>query len=67
MKHKIKIKKFVDDSSLTCEERYNKLQAHHLEETVELIHVIQELEAELEFFGEAYYESYEIIDGDDWF
>lgn len=67
MQHKMKVKKYVDDSSLTWEERYNKLYSHHLEETQELICVIQELEAELEFFGEDYYESYEVIDGDDWF
>lgn len=48
MIHKMKIKKFVDDSSLTWEERYNRLQAHHLEETKELIEVIEKLEADVE-------------------
>lgn len=64
MKYKMKIKKYVDDSSLTWEERYNRLQAHHLEETKELINVIQELENELDFFfdDEEYYTEYLVID-----
>lgn len=64
MKYKMKIKKFVDDSSLTLEERYNRLEAHHLEETKELIGVIQDLESELDFFlaDEVYYAEYLVID-----
>ena len=62
MKHKMTIKKFVDDSSLTWEERFNRLQVHHIAETKELINVIQELEAELEFFTEEYYDEYVVID-----
>ena len=34
---KISIKKYVDDASLTWEERYRKLEAHHTEETTYLI------------------------------
>jgi hypothetical protein len=48
VKHKMKIKKFIDDPSLTLEERYNRLQAHHLEETKELIEAIEKLEADVE-------------------
>lgn len=49
MKHKLQIKKFVDDPSLTWKERYDKLQAHHLEETRELMEVIEDLESALEY------------------
>ncbi len=34
---KIPIKKHIDDPSLTWEERYKSLEAHHLEETAWLI------------------------------
>ena len=34
---KIPIKKYVDDPSLTWEERYKRLEAHHKEETEYLI------------------------------
>lgn len=33
----IKVKRYVDDASLTWEERYRKLEAHHVEETTFLI------------------------------
>lgn len=62
MKYRMQIKKYKDDPTLTWEERYKKLEAHHLEETKELIRVIQELEAELEFFNEEYYDSYVLLD-----
>lgn len=48
MKTKIPIKKYIDDPSLTWEERYKVLEAHHLEETTFLIKRIEELELELE-------------------
>jgi len=44
MKYKMKIKKYTDDATLTWEERYKRLEAHHLKETRELLCVIQELE-----------------------
>jgi hypothetical protein len=64
MKHKMKIKKHVDDSSLTWEERYKRLETHHLEETAELKSVISELECELDFFigDEEYYCEYIVTD-----
>lgn len=62
LKYRMQIKKYKDDPTLTWEERYKKLEAHHLEETKELIRVIQELEAELEFFNEEYYDSYVLLD-----
>jgi hypothetical protein len=41
---KIPIKAFRDDPSLSWEERFNLLKAHHEEETVFLIDKIKELE-----------------------
>ena len=37
---KIPIKKYVMDESLSWEERYKKLEAHHYEETAYLVSVI---------------------------
>lgn len=64
LKYKMKIKKYSDDPTLTWEERYKRLEAHHLEETRELIQVIQELESELDFFigDEEYYCEYIVMD-----
>lgn len=44
---KMRIKKYVDDTTLTWEERYKRLEAHHLEETKELIQTIKDLEEKL--------------------
>lgn len=33
----VKVKKFVDDKTLSWEERFNALQKHHVEETAFLI------------------------------
>ena len=41
---KIPIKKYIDDTSLSWEKRYNKLTTHHVEETEWLIDKIEELE-----------------------
>jgi len=41
---KIPIKKYVDDPSLSWEERYKRLDAHHCEETAWMIGRIKELE-----------------------
>lgn len=41
MKVKIPIKKYVDDPSLTWEERYRRLEQHHSEETQWLIKELQ--------------------------
>ncbi len=38
----IKVKKYVDDQSLSWEERYKRLEKHHLEETNFLIDKIRE-------------------------
>ena len=64
MKHKMKVKKYTDDLALSWEERYKRLEKHHLEETQELISVIQELESEIDFFldSEEYYAEYTVID-----
>ena len=43
----IKVKKFVDDQSLSWEERYKRLEKHHLEETNFLIDKIREVIKEL--------------------
>lgn len=48
MKTKIKIKRFVDDESLSWEERFKKLEAHHKEETQFLINEIETLECTIE-------------------
>jgi hypothetical protein len=39
----IKVKKYKDDVSLTWEERYRKLEEHHIEETSFLIDKIREI------------------------
>jgi hypothetical protein len=39
----IKVKKYKDDASLTWEERYRKLEEHHIEETSFLIDKIREI------------------------
>ena len=46
MKTRIPIKKYEDDPSLPWQERYRRLEAHHLEETSFLIARIGELELE---------------------
>lgn len=43
----IKVKKYVDDQSLSWEERYKRLEKHHLEETNFLIDKIREVIKEL--------------------
>ncbi|WP_442266645.1 hypothetical protein ACSIGC_02825 [Tenacibaculum sp. ZS6-P6] len=43
----IKVKKYVDDQSLSREERYKRLEKHHLEETNFLIDKIREVVKEL--------------------
>lgn len=39
----IKVKRYVDDESLSWEERYKKLEAHHVEETTFLINKLREI------------------------
>lgn len=39
----IKVKKFVDNESLTWEERFKALEEHHIEETRFLINKIREI------------------------
>jgi hypothetical protein len=46
MKTKIPIKKYVEDTSLSWEERYHQLEKHHEEETKFLIGVIEKYESE---------------------
>jgi hypothetical protein len=41
----IKVKQYKDDESLSWEERYNKLNEHHIEETTFLINKVRELAA----------------------
>lgn len=45
MKYKMKIKKYVEDVSLSFEERYKQLEKHHLEETEELRKIVENLES----------------------
>lgn len=45
---KIPIKKYVMDESLSWEERYRQLEAHHEEETKWMIAHIKELEDRIE-------------------
>jgi hypothetical protein len=47
MKTKIEIQKYTDDPSLSWEERYKRLESHHLEETQFLIKEIEKLEKEV--------------------
>ena len=42
---KIPIKKYVDDATLTWEQRYTRLETHHKEETEWLIAEAKRLEA----------------------
>lgn len=39
----IKVKRYVDDESLTWEERYKRLMEHHIEETTFLIDEVNKL------------------------
>jgi hypothetical protein len=39
----IKVPKYIDDQNLSWEERYKKLDAHHISETTFLIDKIREL------------------------
>lgn len=39
----IKVKRYVDDESLTWEERYKRLMQHHIEETTFLIDEVNKL------------------------
>jgi hypothetical protein len=39
----IKVKKYKDDESLSYEERYRRLEQHHIEETTFLIDKIREI------------------------
>ncbi len=48
MKTKWKIKKYSDDESLSWEERYSRLEAHHAEESKFLVDVIEQLESQVE-------------------
>lgn len=45
---KIPIKRYVDDPSLSWEERYARLSAHHVEETAWLVSRAEALQKELE-------------------
>lgn len=45
---KASTKKYVDDETLTWEERYKKLEQHHIEKTKLLIKKINELKCLLE-------------------
>jgi hypothetical protein len=48
VKTRIPIKRYVDDESLPWEARYQRLLAHHAEETTFLIQRIEELEQQLD-------------------
>ncbi|MEP5601737.1 MAG: hypothetical protein ABJL44_12000 [Algibacter sp.] len=39
----VKVKRYIDDENLSWEERYNKLEKHHIEETSFLIDKIREI------------------------
>ena len=39
----IKVKKYIDDESLTWQERYKALEKHHIEETNFLINKVREI------------------------
>ncbi len=43
----IKVKRYIDDDSLSWEERYKRLDSHHIEETTFLINKIREIVKEL--------------------
>lgn len=43
----IKVKRYVDDPSLTWEERYRKLEEHHQKETEFLIKTCRELACQI--------------------
>ena len=51
---KIPIKKYIDNISLSWEERYRRLEEHHLEETSWMIGEIQHLEGKWTHANEAY-------------
>lgn len=39
----IKVKRYVDDTSLSWEERYKRLEQHHMEETTFLINKVRQM------------------------
>ena len=43
----IKVKRYVDDESLSWEERYKRLEKHHLEETNFLIDKLRDIVKDL--------------------
>jgi hypothetical protein len=45
---KVQVKKYVMDETLSWEERYRKLEQHHLEETSWLVKEIERLQKQLE-------------------
>lgn len=45
----IKVKKYVDNEALSWEERYKRLEKHHLEETNFLIDKIREIVKSIEY------------------
>jgi hypothetical protein len=44
----IKVKRYVDDPTLSWEDRYHKLDSHHMKETTFLINKVRELAKELQ-------------------
>jgi hypothetical protein len=48
MSIRIPIKRYEDDPSLTWEERYARLEAHHREETEWMMRKLKELDGELQ-------------------
>jgi hypothetical protein len=44
----IKVKRYVDDESLSWEERYQRLDKHHIEETNFLIDKLREIVKEID-------------------
>jgi len=71
----IKVKKFVDDESLSWEERFKALEKHHIEETTFLINKIREivnqddthekLEVEMDALGELEHKTFWTFENDE--
>lgn len=47
----VKVKRYVMDESLSWEERYKKLEEHHIKETTFLVDEVRKLAAEVDAAG----------------
>lgn len=61
---KLKVKKYVDDETLSWKERYKNLEEHHLAETKELIEMVKYLEERVRI-DDILIRNYQYMNGND--